>query len=422
MSRIRPKVVYWNHSPTPYFVERFNAVAARGALDFEAWFNERREPIRSWAVNEDDWLFPARYIPRRSLIAWRERVPVAELRATRPDIVVQEYDRSHLTAGFLAARALAPRTAFRVLPNFDSWSRRTWWREAGKHLVFRAVDAAKVPGADGRALATRYGLEAARVAEVTQSVDVERLASASRLAPDARAARRREFGLEGCVFIYVGRLWSGKGTDHLLSSYERLLAAGCEASLLLLGDGPDEDRYRERCAGLPRVVFAGFIQADEIAAYYGVADVMVFPTLGDPHGLVVEEAMAAGLPVICSSAAGDIGARLPDGEAGYIVPPGDAAALEQRMRMLAGSEGRRLAFGRRAAELARERDHERYASDFEAFVEGALARPARTGAVAAAARIIGAVIVACSGRQQCAPLLAGAASIVAGDERPVANL
>ena len=155
MAPKRPKVVYWNHSPTPYFVARFNAVADRGSLDFEAWFNERRESSRSWDVDESRWRFPARYIPARPLFGWSERVPVPELLLSRPDLLVQEYDRSHLTAGFLAGRALAGRTAFRVLPNFDAWSERTWWREAGKRLVFRAVDAAKVPGPDGRALAER---------------------------------------------------------------------------------------------------------------------------------------------------------------------------------------------------------------------------------------------------------------------------
>ena len=57
---VMAKVVYWNHSPTPYFVARFNAIARRGKLDFEAWFNDRREPIRSWDVDEREWLFPAR--------------------------------------------------------------------------------------------------------------------------------------------------------------------------------------------------------------------------------------------------------------------------------------------------------------------------------------------------------------------------
>jgi glycosyltransferase involved in cell wall biosynthesis len=380
------KVVYWNHSPTPYFVARFNAIARRGKLDFEAWFNDRREPIRSWDVDEREWLFPARYIPTRSLLGWSARVPVPELLASRPDLLVQEYDRAHLSAGFLAARALASRTAFRVLPNYDAWSERTWWRETAKQAVFRAVDAAKVPGPDGAALARRYGLPADRIATVTQSIDVERLGAARGVGATARAQARASLGLEGCVFIYVGRLWSGKGVDDLFAADERLADAG--VSLLLLGDGPDEQRYRERAASLPRVVFGGFVQAKDIAAYYSLADTLVFPTLGDPHGLVVEEAMAAGLPVICSDAAGDIEARLPR-SAGRVVPVGDAEALERSMRELASDPTLRERMGQEAAETVAYRTHERYAEDFEAFVEATLARPARQGPVPGAARLAG---------------------------------
>jgi glycosyltransferase involved in cell wall biosynthesis len=405
MSRTRPRVVYWNHSPTPYFVERFNAVMERGGLDFEAWFNERRESIRSWDVKEEEWAFPARYIPSRSLLGWSERVPVAELQSLRPDLLVQEYDRSHLTAGFLAGRVLARRTAFRVLPNFDSWSERTWWREAGKRFVFRAVDAAKVPGKDGRELAERYGLPASRIEHVTQSVDVERLAEGRGMSAALRAHRREELGLEGCVFIYTGRLWSGKGTDRLLDAYQALLASGRQVSLLLLGDGPDEERYRARAQTLERVVFAGFIQAEQIAGWYALADAMVFPTLGDPHGLVVEEAMVAGLPVICTTAAGDIAARLPHGEAGFIVTPNDSQALEGAMRALADDEPGRLQMGRRAAELAEARSHRRYAEEFEAFVTNTVARGPRRSPAATGARLAGSALVHLAGSHQAAPVI-----------------
>jgi glycosyltransferase involved in cell wall biosynthesis len=409
MTTTRPKVVYWNHSPTPYFVERFNAVVERGGLDFEAWFNNRRESIRSWEVDETEWRFLARYIPARKLLGWCERVPTAELRATRPDLLVQEYDRSHLTAGFLVGRTLARRTAFRVLPNFDSWSERTWWRETGKQIVFRAVDAAKVPGEDGRALAERYGLESDRIETVTQTVDVSRFARARERTLASRVSRRAELGLEGCVFIYVGRLWSGKGLEDLISAYESLITERQEISLLLLGDGPDESRLRERCAHLPRIVFAGFIQADEIADYYVLADVMVFPTLGDPHGLVVEEGMSAGLPVISSSAAGDIANRLPDGEAGYIVPPHDPLTLAQRMLAVASDQQLRTDMGKRAAELADKRSHQLYAEEFEAFVTATLARPARRGWAAQAARVTGRVLTAATRQHTPAPLIDNAA-------------
>jgi glycosyltransferase involved in cell wall biosynthesis len=389
MADRRPRVVYWNHSPTPYFVDRFNAVVERDGIDFEAWFNDRREAIRSWDVDESRWLFPARYIPRRSTLGWRASVPVAELRQTRPDLLVQEYDRSHLVGGFLAAERYAGRSAFRVLPNYDTWSERTWWREAGKRFAFHAVDAAKVPGEAGAELARRYGLPDERIHRVTQSVDLGALREGAEFARRSRPTRRAELGLTGCVFVYSGRLWSGKGADHLFDAYERVLATGVRASLLLLGDGPDEGRYRSRAEALPGVVFAGFVQADRIASFYALADVMVFPTLGDPHGLVVEEAMAVGLPVIASTAAGDIAARVPEGEAGYLVPPGEAESLARRMIELATDLDLRTAMGARGAELCAERDHSRYAADFEEFALAALATSRRTGAAATLARFGG---------------------------------
>ncbi len=52
-----PRVVYWNNIPSPYMVERFNAVADRGAFEFEAWFNDRIESDRSWNVDESSWRF-----------------------------------------------------------------------------------------------------------------------------------------------------------------------------------------------------------------------------------------------------------------------------------------------------------------------------------------------------------------------------
>lgn len=406
MADRRPRVVYWNHSPTPYFVDRFNAVVERGEVEFEAWFNERREAIRSWEVDESRWRFRARYIPARPLLGWRRPLPIAELRAVRPDLVVQEYDRSHLMAGFLAARHYAGRTAFRVLPNFDAWSDRTWWREAGKRFAFGAVDAAKVPGPDGAALARRYGLPDGRISSVTQSVDVAALARGAAAAREDRDRRRAELGLEGCVFVYCGRLWSGKGTDDLFDAYERLLGDGRQASLLLLGDGPDEARYRARAEALPRVAFAGFVQAEEIASWYALADAMVFPTLGDPHGLVVEEAMACGLPVISSTAAGDIAARLPDGEAGWLVPPRDPVALAARMVELTADPDRRAAMGAVAARLVTARDHAAYAADFGVFVRAVLALPPRSGAIPALAGLGGLTLGGLSRNHRPAPYVA----------------
>ncbi len=92
---------------------------------------------------------------------------------------------------------------------------------------------------------------------------------------------------------------------------------------------PEDGTLRQACAarGIRNVSFVGFIQKRELPRYYALADVFVFPTLGDPYGLVVDEAMACGLPVISTSAAGEIHDRVEDGVNGYIVPPGRMALL-----------------------------------------------------------------------------------------------
>ncbi len=393
----RPRVIYWLRQPTPYYVTRLNAVAHRGNLDLEAWFSVERESDRSWSVDSGAWEFPARYIPRRRSLGGLH-VPTVELRRARPDLFILEYDRANLALGALAGRATARRLAFLVLPNYDAWSQRTWWREAAKHFLFRAVDGAEVSGPEASAMARRYGLPDDRSWRVDRSISVTRYSRARYLSPDARQQGRDRLGLRGCVFLYVGRLWRGKGLDHLLDAYRRLRASNPEVSLLLVGDGVDEAHYRAQAATIPGVVFAGFVEPELLPNFYALADVFVFPTLGDPHGLVVEEAMLAAMPVISSSAAGEIRSRVPEGEAGFIVPPGDAEALEHRMATLAANPALRAAMGKLGANLASGRSDGRFAVQFEAFVAAVLAAPRRRSASAQVADLLGHLVLASGGR------------------------
>jgi glycosyltransferase involved in cell wall biosynthesis len=388
----RPRVIYWQNIPSPYFVGRFNALADRGNLDFEAWFNGEREPDRSWAVRPAEWRFRARYIPGRPVWGQTLHLPIAELRQVRPEVFVSLYDRASFAFGSVAARAVASRTAYRTLPNFETWAPRSWWRELGKHILFRGIDGALVPGPDGRALAVRYGLPCWRTHTMTQSIDVEHFGRAR--AVSAAQRERERLGLHGCVFIYVGRLWKGKGLDHLFAAYRLLRAERPDVSLLLVGDGVDEARYRQMASELPHVAFAGFIEQQDIPDYYALADAFVFPTLGDPHGLVVDEAMAAGLPVICTDAAGDIRQRLPDGEAGFIVPAADPQALARGMIELAADSACRARFSAECVRLVAPRVHARWALDFEAFVARTQSQPRRGTPAASAARLAGRLLLA----------------------------
>ena len=192
----RLRVVYWNNQPTPYVVARFNEVARRGLFDFEAWFDGMREADRSWAVDPSEWAFKSRIIPVRRILGRELILPLAELRASQPDVFICNYDRFHYVLGAIVARGIARRTSLRCLPSFDAWTPPSRVRDVAKHFLFRTVDGAKVPGREGMAYAERYGLPPERTWTVTQSIDVEHYAKARTAETQLRAQHRREYGFK----------------------------------------------------------------------------------------------------------------------------------------------------------------------------------------------------------------------------------
>jgi len=351
-------------------VERFNAVADRGAFEFEAWFNDRTEPGRSWEVDESSWRFRYRYLPRVRISGREFRIPVPLL-GRRPDVLVSLYAEPVFLTGWAIARMRRARTGFWVEVTHDRLIRRSFWKEGIKRLLFPKMDAIVTIAEDGAAFARRYGARDENIFFAPHVIDVEHYRQGSSIDSAEREKLRRDLGLRGCVFVYVGRLWWGKGLGYLLEAFENVQERSpTEVSLLLVGDGPEEERLRRFCRehNLRNVVFAGFKQKPELPRYYAAADVFVFPTLGDTYGLVVDEAMACSLPVISTSAAGEIHGRIEEGVNGYIVPPEDAEALTGRMLRLASDDELRQRMGRRGYEKVKGHTPERWAEDFEKIV------------------------------------------------------
>ena len=132
------------------------------------------------------------------------------------------------------------------------------------------------------------------------------------------------------VFLFCGQMIARKGVDLLLAAFARLEGA----RLLLVGR---EAELPELLAALPqsvreRIEYAGFQAPEELPRFFARADVFVLPSRYDGWGVVVNQALGAGLPVICSDAVG-AGHDLVDEERnGLRFTAGDAAALEHAMR------------------------------------------------------------------------------------------
>jgi len=244
--------------------------------------------------------------------------------------------------------------------------------------MFKRVSAIETPGNDGKNYAISSGADQNKIYIATHTVDIEYVAHKSILLTEERNRLRDANQLKGTVFLYVGRLWWGKGIEYLLEAFN-IVQQQCQGStsLLLLGDGAAEEGLKQICndSKIKNVIFAGYIQKNELPIYYGISDVFVFPTLGDPYGIVVDEAMACALPIISTTEAGEIRDRVKDDENGYIVQPEDSAGLANAMLKLVDNQPLRRQMGEKSRQIISNHTPEQWAIDIENMVLTLVGQP-----------------------------------------------
>ena len=123
-----------------------------------------------------------------------------------------------------------------------------------------------------------------------------------------------------------------------------------------------------------RTVFAGFVPREDLPQFYGIADLLILPSRREVWGLVINEAMACGVPVLTTEAVGAAPDMIQDGVNGYVVPPRDPRALRDALTRHFSDQTDHAAMGEAARTAAAPFTFERMADAFEAAVACALER------------------------------------------------
>lgn len=204
-------------------------------------------------------------------------------------------------------------------------------------------------------LATQQGVDSSRLTLIGNGVDT------SRFQPRDDAPLRARLGLEGRrVLLTVSRLVRRKGIDTVIAAMDRLRGSHPDLALLVAGDGEDRRRLEQLARPLRdegRVIFAGRVSPDELAAYYSLAHVFALPARQEPDGsvegfgLVFLEAGACGIPVI-GAASGGIPDAVTEGLNGLLVPPSDPHALATAIARLLDDPALAARLGRGGMERA----------------------------------------------------------------------
>ena len=154
------------------------------------------------------------------------------------------------------------------------------------------------------------------------------------------------------VILFSGKLINNKRPIDLLKAYE-MVPKEIKVSLVYVGDGELRNEMENyiKTHDLKNVYLIGFKNQTELPEFYTMADIFVLPSIFEPWGLVVNEAMCFGLPVIVSDKVGASGDLVKHGENGYIYETGNISLLAKHLKELLHDETKRVKFGQSSREL-----------------------------------------------------------------------
>jgi glycosyltransferase involved in cell wall biosynthesis len=195
------------------------------------------------------------------------------------------------------------------------------------HLL-RRFDAFLYVGELGRAYLERYGAPPSRLFFSPHCVDNAWFAARSAELDREQERRRLGFDPVGCVALFVGKLLPGKRPEDLLAASALLRKRRVRLRVAYAGSGPLERSLTEESErlGLP-ATFLGFRNQSEMPSLYRSADLMALPSASETWGLVVNESLACGTPVVVSDAVGCAPDLVEEGVTGAVYRTGDVEAL-----------------------------------------------------------------------------------------------
>jgi glycosyltransferase involved in cell wall biosynthesis len=328
----------------PYRIPVFNALAKHEAIDLKVIFLSETDPtLRQWRVYKDEICFSYEILSSWRFRAGRAHVLLnaglsASLKKFSPEaLICGGYNYIASWQALMWARRRGVR--FGLWSESNAQDARALHKpvESLKTGFLKRCDGFVVPGKSAFEYLRSLGAPAERIFVAPNAVDNTFFAAQAEKVTRNPAAFRDKLGLPRRFILFVGRLVPEKGVFDLLQAYAKLeRGLRSEVGLVFAGDGVSREELAQQAKRISpgTVCFPGFAQREDLAGLYALAETLVLPTYSDTWGLVVNEAMACGLPIIVSSVAGCAVDLVEDGWNGYVVPPHDAEKLSVAINSL----------------------------------------------------------------------------------------
>jgi glycosyltransferase involved in cell wall biosynthesis len=257
---------------------------------------------------------------------------LTELDRLKPEVVAINgwFDKSALAALYWCVTRKVPAVVMSESTATDD--KRTWWKEWVKKKIVSQFSAGLVGGKRHAAYLNQLGLPTGTISFGYDVVDNQYFQVESDKVRQQRDLYQQKFGLPDHYFLVVSRFIEKKNLPFIISAYAKYLELAKDTAwdLYILGDGPLKNQLLDQVNALAlqkKVHFTGFKQYKDLPAYFGLAKAFVHASTTEQWGLVVNEAMASGLPVIISEECGCVPELVHTGENGFAIDPKNEQAL-----------------------------------------------------------------------------------------------
>ena len=187
---------------------------------------------------------------------------------------------------------------------------------------------------------------------------------------------KKDFGFQNKkIILFLSYFYKRKGGDVLIKAFKKMNRK--DAILIMAGAGEEEDNLKFLTEGVENIYFPGYVSGKEKAKYLSIADIFVLPTSWDPWGLVINEAMMSGLPVITTENAG-CSKELIDGN-GFVVKADDEVGLRSAIEKLLDDDELREKVGARSKDIIKKYNLDYAVNAFKNAVEYGITKKEKWG-------------------------------------------
>lgn len=355
----KSKVVLLTSMIPPYRIPVFNYLGRNGNFDFKVVALAESEGNRQWELAKEKIQFDYEVLPGLHAFIRCRDWPIhlnwgllRRLIKNKGDIfILTGYESLSCWLTLIYTKLFRKKLIFWNGSTLESSRSNNFLINALRRLFIRSADSYLTYGTQAKEFLVHYGAKPEKVVVGCNTVGTDYFAKESSRLASKKEEIKKEKGYPSKIILFSGQLIPRKNLDVLLEAFKEI--ATRDIGLIVLGDGPLKSTYLGWCQKneLENVFFEGFRQIEELPKYYTVADVFVMPSLREVWGLVVNEAMACGLPVVVSSRAGAAYDLVKEGKNGYVFNPGDLQQLKEILERLLKNDSLRSEMGRKSFEI-----------------------------------------------------------------------